>query len=51
MRKYQLLRPPEEGWRGRLSIMTQILLDVFRLPRGAPPEIEPLVQKIDEVVP
>ena len=51
MRKYQLLNPPEEGWRGRMSVIAQILRHVFRPPEQSTGELHPIVKKLDEVVP
>lgn len=51
MKKYQLISPPEEGWRGRMSVIAQILRNVFRLPEQAEPELKACVEKIDEVAP
>ena len=49
MKNYQLIKPPEEGWRGRMSIIAQILRSVFRPPEQLAPELTPCVEKLDEV--
>lgn len=49
MKKYQLIGPPPEGWRGRMSIFAQILRNVFRPPAREATELQPLVEKIDQV--
>jgi hypothetical protein len=51
MKKYQLIKPPEEGWRGRMSVIAQILRSVFRPPEQLAPELRPYVEKIDEAAP
>ena len=51
MNKYQLLKPPEEGWRNRLSVMAQILRSVFRPAEQPAPELQPIVERMDDVVP
>jgi hypothetical protein len=51
MKKYQLIKPPEEGWRGRMSVIAQILRSVFRPPEQLAPELKPFVERIDEVLP
>jgi hypothetical protein len=51
MKRYQLIKPPEEGWRGRMSVMAQILRNVFRPPEQLAPELKPIVEKIDRVIP
>lgn len=51
MKKYQLIQPPGEGWRGRLSVIAQILRNVFRPPEPGAPELQPFVEQIDELVP
>lgn len=48
MKKYQLIQAPAEGWRGRVSVIAQILRHVFRPSQEPPPELQPLVEKIDE---
>ncbi len=49
MKKYQLIQAPAQGWRGRVSVIAEILRHVFR-PQDEPPlELQPLVEKIDEV--
>jgi hypothetical protein len=51
MSKYQLVKPPEEGWRGPVSFISQLLRHVFHLPRQPAPELEPIVERLDEVDP
>lgn len=51
MKKYQLIKPPDEGWRGRMSVIAQILRSVFRTPEQLAPELKTCVEKIDEVLP
>lgn len=51
MKKYQLIKPPEEGWRGRMSVIAQILRSVFRPPEQLAPELRPVIERIDEVIP
>jgi hypothetical protein len=51
MKKYQLIKPPEEGWRGRMSVIAQILRSVFRPPEQIGAELKPIVEKIDQVIP
>jgi hypothetical protein len=47
----RLLQPPEEGWRGRLSFITQILRNAFRLPDQADPRIRVALDTIDDRAP
>lgn len=51
MDKYQLLKPPEEGWRGRMSVIAHILRNVFRTPKCPAPELQPIVDRMDEIDP
>ena len=43
----RLLQPPEEGWRGRLSFIKQILRSAFRVPDQTNPAIRVALDKID----
>lgn len=49
MNRYQLLNPPEEGWRGRMSVIAQILRSVFRPTEQPAPELQPIVERMKEV--
>lgn len=49
MKKYLLLEPPPDGWRGRMSVIGQILRSVFRPPAQEAAELQPLVEQVDEV--
>ena len=51
MTKYQLIPPPPEGWRGRITVIAEILRAAFGRPRASPTELQPLVSKIDEADP
>ena len=51
MNKYQLLKPPEEGGRNRVSVIAQLLRSVFRPTEQPAAELQPIVERIDDVVP
>jgi len=44
----RLLQPPEEGWRGRLSFIKQILRSAFRVPDQTDPRIRAALDNIDD---
>ena len=50
MSKYQLVTQPGEGWRGRMSFIAQLLRHVFHIPQHPAPELQPVVEELDEVV-